>query len=352
MYSDDGITITHAPRLSTTRSTSLQSRLLAAKERKALHPTKGSPRDPRDNYTKGIMPKVHVATPTSSLDHIDINLIIEWENYEHGKLIAIPFGNEAQNRDNHANIGERLLTAATEITQADDVGISTPTPSEDAIINGITPYSFLIYKLSNENVNTLLQRSVWSSTAITFRVVELHPPRPEFLFTLKDFTTRNDTSILNVVKATWQSTVAQNLINDIIDSYIEDDRPELRNDITAFLLSAYIKRLNFRSKGNIEMPRFNIYADSQFIPDDDLWFLLRNTLVSLTYKSPMQGRGTPDITPSTCGICHGIDHLTGMCEFPDMDGWNGPTRESIRMNKFQYGDRNKRTPRAARQIRF
>lgn len=348
-YSDGDITITHAPRLSTGRVTTLQDRLLAAKERNALQPVKGSTRDPRDKYTKGIMPKVHVASPTATLDLIDIDLVIEWENYDLGKLIAIPFGNEAENRNNHPSIAKRLLTAATEITQADDLGISTPIPNEEAILHGTTPISFLIYKLTYENITTLLQRSVWSSPAITFRVIHLHPPCPEFLFTLKDFTMRDDTTILNIVKSTWQSVETQKLINDIIDSFIEDNHSELRNNINAFLISAHIKRLNYRAKGNIEVPRFNVYADSQFILDDDVWFHLRNTLANLTYKSPMQGQGTTVIPLSTCTICHGVDHPTGMCDFPNIEGWNGPTRESLGNTQLQYGTKNKRT-RGLRQI--
>jgi hypothetical protein len=38
------------------------------------------------------MPAVHVADPISTLNFINIDQVLEWENYTNGKLIAVPFG--------------------------------------------------------------------------------------------------------------------------------------------------------------------------------------------------------------------------------------------------------------------
>ncbi|KAN0105477.1 hypothetical protein V8E52_011003, partial [Russula decolorans] len=165
----------------------------------------------------------------------------------------------------HSRISERLLTAAAEITQADHVGISTPIPSEEATTNGNVPTSFLIYNLSNDEISTLSQQGVWSSPAITFRVAKLHPPRPDFLFTIKGFKTRDDASILSMVQTIWQGNDIQNLISDITDSFDDDSCSKVRNNILVFLNSVYIKRLKFRTKGNVEVPRFNIYANGELV---------------------------------------------------------------------------------------
>ena len=351
--SEGDIPITHAPRPTIGGPTSLHDRLIAAKERKALHqPSKGISRNPLDKYTQGKMPEVHLADPTSMLNFIDINLVLEWEDYDNGKLLAIPFGNEAEKATHHSRIAEKLLTATAEITQSDNIGISTPVPSEEAISNGDTPTSFLIYNLSADEINTLMQRGVWSSRAITFQVVELHPPRPDFLFTIKGFNTRDDTGILNMVKATLQSNSAQNLVDDITEFFTENCQPEIRNNIQDFLNSVYIKRLNYKSKGRVELPRFNVYAKAKFIPDDDVWFYLRETLSKLPYGSPMQGRGITEIAPSTCGICHGVDHPSGLCEFQELEGWNGPTSESLAKTAPQDEGKFSRGPHNYRQTRY
>src|SRR5258708_2004597 len=128
--SEGDLVTANAPCLTTGRSSTLHNRLLVAKEHNALLPssTKGPPRTPLDKYTKGIMPKVHTASTTSTLDLIDINLVLEWENYEHGKLLALPFGNKADNADNHSHIGERLLMASSEITESENLSISIQIP--------------------------------------------------------------------------------------------------------------------------------------------------------------------------------------------------------------------------------
>jgi hypothetical protein len=154
-----------------------------------------------------------------------------------------------------------------------------------------------------------------------------------------------------MIKAIWTNNAAQ-IIEDIVETLEEDCQDETKDNITSFLDSVFITRLKFKTKGDIEVPRFNVYADGQLIPNDDVWFYLRETLASLPYTSPMLGRGQTVIAPSTCQICHGVDHPTGMCKFPEIKGWNGPTRESIANSSLQNGDRFYRGTRNLRQSKF
>jgi hypothetical protein len=62
------------------------------------------------------MPMVYTASAMSTLDLININLVLEWEDYEHGKVLALPFSNEVDNPDNYSYIRKCLLIAASEIT--------------------------------------------------------------------------------------------------------------------------------------------------------------------------------------------------------------------------------------------
>jgi hypothetical protein len=239
------------PRPFTGRNTSVRNRIIAAQERNALNqPTTRAPYNALGKYTKGEMPKIQDADATATLSFIDIDLVTEWENYSKGKLLAIPFGPEADKIQNHGSIGEKLLTAVTEITQSDDLGISSPTPSDEAVLNERTPTSFLIYNLSADEINTLTQRSVWSSPAITFRVADLHPPQPDFLFTLKGFKSKDDDSILDMIKAIWTNNAAQ-IIEDIVETLEEDCQDETKDNITSFLDSVFITRLKFKTKGDI-----------------------------------------------------------------------------------------------------
>ena len=156
-HSEGDITITHA-RLTTGQPISLHDHLLAKQEcNTLLNPGKTNPCNPLNKYTNDDMPKVHVTDPMAILNLIDINLVIEWENYTNRKLLTIPFGINADLPKNHNHIVEKLLTVATEITQSDSLGISTPTPSNNAIRNEKTPTSFLIYNLTLDEIDLLMQ---------------------------------------------------------------------------------------------------------------------------------------------------------------------------------------------------
>ena len=97
------------------------------------------------------------------------------------------------------------------------------------------------------------------------------PPQPDFLFMIKGIKSHNDDSILKLVKSVWQSNKAQIIIEDIIEAINKDLCPKVRGNIQNFLNSIYLKHLNFKIKGNIDIPCFNIYADGQHILNNEIW---------------------------------------------------------------------------------
>ncbi|KAI9449799.1 hypothetical protein F5148DRAFT_1153006 [Russula earlei] len=92
-----------------------------------------SQRDPIDKYTTyDTFPTVHEVHPVATLDNIDVQHAVDWVQCPGGKLLAIPFDNEAQNINAHHMIKSKIFTAATKIMEANNIGISSPTPSKDA----------------------------------------------------------------------------------------------------------------------------------------------------------------------------------------------------------------------------
>jgi hypothetical protein len=118
---------------------------------------KTTPYNPLDKYTNNNMSKIHITDSTAILNFIDINLVIEWENHTNGELLAILFSIDTDSPKNHIHIVEKLLTMATEITQSDSLGISIPTPSNNAIYNKKTSISFLIYNLILDKIDLFMQ---------------------------------------------------------------------------------------------------------------------------------------------------------------------------------------------------
>ncbi|KAI9438029.1 hypothetical protein H4582DRAFT_2076625 [Lactarius indigo] len=127
-----------------------------------------NPRAAIDKFTPGPMPQVQDAHPTSIFEHLDLDLISDWENLQRGKLIAIPFDNEARAANMHEDIKARLMAAISEITKSQSVGVATPRASAEAIAAKRHPSAFLVFNLTAEQVDSLLMRMVWSSSTITF----------------------------------------------------------------------------------------------------------------------------------------------------------------------------------------
>lgn len=324
-HSEGNIQIIRAPppNFSTAPSPDdLLARLEAAAERDAT-PSPINRRRPIDKYTLGPMPEIHDRCPTAVLKHVDIRLAREWLNFAEGKVLAIPFGNEAKDPTLLNYVKNRIFTAASEITQSLDVCVSAPRPSPRAEEEGESPLAFCIYNLTDAQCTTLLERKVWSSTAITFRVTKLNPSCPDFLFTLEGFSTSAD-KILQMVQTAWQGDDVSAITDTLSSSFPENTRDRVKTSIQAFLRSARIKFLDFKEKDDVRNPLHHVLADGSLIQNDELWLYLRNFLASRTYETLVLGQGRIRERPIDCGFCHSVDHPMGLCPFPSVPGWNGP----------------------------
>ena len=320
---------------------SIQARLEAAAERQAatLPAHRGPPREPIDKYTNAVMPTVQDADPTATLNHIDQKFAIGWGRYPGGKLLAIPFDEGVLNMSLHNIIKGKILTAVTEITQTSEIGVSPPLQSKDAERDGQTPIAFLVYSLTEAQCELLLQRKVWSSTAITFRVTRFNAPCPDYLFTIAGISTGVPGIIFDTVKAVWQDDDTRAFANSITEAFPEELQPEIRSSIQAFLNALRVEYLNHKITGNTLNPMYNVFAGGAEIPDDDMWVNLRDYLASRAYITPVQDHGTTSIAPIDCSLCQGVNHPRGLCPFPDVPGWNGPGTNSPTSDQRDRGGR-------------
>ena len=304
--------------------------------------------DPLDKYTRAMMPKINDAHPTAIFDLIDLSVIDEWDSYPEGKLAAIPFGSEVRNVDLHDDIRNRIFIAAAEITKAQQISVSGPRPSAHARETRRYPSTFLIYDLSELQRRTLLERQVWSSTEITFRVVPILPCRSDFLFSIAGLTTLTTDTVRDMIFKVWQDKETRAMIQETIRATDTEGPITHVHALEDFLNSMEVRRLDVREKKGALSPRFNVYADSKHIRDHNVWGKIRHFLATRQYISTMIGRGTSNMAPFNCGICHSVDHPRGLCPFPDVVGWNGPTRRPEGMNNRVDGSRGP-SPRLNRQ---
>ena len=159
---------------------------------------------------------------------------------------------------------------------------------------------------------------------MTFQVATIYIKRPEFLFTLKGFSTPETADVVTSLAETWEDPATTATIRMLADSAPNpEEKQEWHGQMVNFLGSATVHRLDIRSQGGRENPHFNVYANGDIIDDDETWLQLRKYLRNRSYKSMVIGTGRVLQEDFVCSLCHGHDHPRGLCPFPQIPGWNG-----------------------------
>ena len=270
------------------------------------------------------MPKIQDASPTAIFDLIDIAVIDEWDTFPGERVVAIPFGKDVNNQSFHNDIRKRIFTAAAEITKSQKTVVAGLRPHEHAKPNASPPHTFLIYNLTELQHRTLLERAVWSSADITFRVALPLPTQPDFLFSITGLSTLATDNVRDMVLNTWQKREILLAVQDVIKAPNNQNPPTTTDALGSFLNSVELKRLDIKEKKGALAPEFNVYADARYIQNSNVWDDLRNILASQEYHSTIVGQGSVRPRPFNCKVCHGVDHPSGLCPFPNIPGWKGP----------------------------
>lgn len=300
--------------------------------------------EPPKKYTEATMPTIYDAYPSAPLQHMDSDLVDTWENYPGHKLLAHPFDGKACSR-NLDGVKFKIFSAVLEITNSQSPGLSPPRPSQAAIEAGFTPTCFLIYDLTEDDRQLLLERSVWSSTNVTFHVTSFNPTCPDFLFSIKGFGTNRTEDVCQIVHSVWHDDETESFLDTITESFPRGERANAKQAISRFIASMWVTLLPVKQSGNILAPQFNVYANGSLILRQAVWTRLREYLADRVYASSLLGNGTTEITPFHCGICRSVDHPMGLCPFPDIKGWNGPSMRRIIENMKASRDKTRGTVR-------
>ena len=284
-------------------------------------------RDPLSKYTEGPMPDIHDEDPATLLARLDKVQLQSWLDLPTGKVLARPFDSEVNYRPNHQGIAQDLAEAVREITGATKVAIAPPNKDKDVHKRERHPITFLIHNISKEDVETLLEWKVWSSKEITFQVAPINISRPEFLFTLKGFTSPEVSDVAASLAEIWGDPVTKSMIRKLAsDAPNDEEQQEWNDQMTGFLESATVRYLDIKGQGGRAIPHFNVYANGDIIEDDETWLQLRKYLRNRVYKTTTIGTGRTVREDFVCGLCHGHDHPRGLCPFPHVQGWNGGNR--------------------------
>ncbi|KAN0136049.1 hypothetical protein V8E53_006210, partial [Lactarius tabidus] len=165
---------------------------------------------PLDKYTNADMPQIYMDSPAGLLEGLDREQACKWLLNATGKVLARPFDPEVHYQPNHHAIAMSLIATACEITGTTAATVATPNKGPKHARKH--PITFLIHNLMPSEVQVILSRPVWSSKEITFQVSPLTAKRPDFLFTLTNFTSMNNTEVYKAIMEIWNDAASVMLI--------------------------------------------------------------------------------------------------------------------------------------------
>jgi hypothetical protein len=310
---------------------------------------------PRDKYLLTEMPDIHDEHPMGPLEGVATEQIYAWLSIETGKILVRPFDSGVLYQPNQAPIARELMAAIREITGSPHISVATPIIGErktKAPANAgrsakpKQPIAFLVHDLTADDVTTLLSRPIWASKELTFQTFPFPTGRPRFMFTIENLTTQSEEHVRDLVAEIWGDEATTDFLGEILANFPDGEQPNLRREILSFLDSIQIRRLDIKSGGGLADPHFNVYADSSAVSDVNTWLDIRDFLRNRVYRSMILGTGRAIATKFHCGLCHGKDHPRGLCPFPRIPGWKGPTSSPPKaIRNYTEQSRGENTPR-------
>ncbi|OJT13067.1 hypothetical protein TRAPUB_10380 [Trametes pubescens] len=185
-------------------------------------------------------------------------------------------------------------------------------------IRGPTSPTWVLLCNNEQSVDLALARPVWSTTIGTMLVYRPEVRIGRFMLIAGGFAHDRNGSILQVVFMVFSGPIILPIIFQLVQTNprFADVTPE---DATRAILASLEVRVSTLQNGNLIAA---IFCDSptQSIPR---WRDWRDAVVACPFTSPLNSTGTAR-RPVPCAGCHGADHLTHMCPFQDVPGWNAP----------------------------
>jgi hypothetical protein len=171
-----------------------------------------------------------------------------------------------------------------------------------------------------------VSRRVWASQDIIFKIIPFPTTWPSLLFTIQGLATHSKEYIKELILKTWKDPVSKNFFGNIVNNYPVNHQNTLTQEISNFIYSIQVRLVEIKQERGHKDPHFNIFANSELIPDINIWLDTCNFFHERTYCSLTLGRGQVKIGLFHCCLCHSKDHLKGLCPFPQLPGWKGKNR--------------------------
>ncbi|KAG6372431.1 hypothetical protein JVT61DRAFT_7528 [Boletus reticuloceps] len=282
-------------------------------------------------------PTIHLASPGQLIEDLNTGTLQEWINVDTPKLVARVFDYDGGDPTRMNPITTmQIKKIVDDISTAYNARecnyvVYPPFPVQGYPLNSC-PNAFLIHAISPEVREIILNHKVWSSAHITFEARPLvEHTLPLLLFNLVGLITNNTERTRKIVQEVWNDPKMKHQMAVILHNNDplfkgRDNFPLLEHYLNTFIDSVETELLDYKSAGCVATPRFNVLSESP-TASVHAWTILCQFLAGLPYMTSLYGVGTASRL-FHCTLCHSVSHPRGLCEFPNVNLWNGPVAET------------------------
>jgi hypothetical protein len=203
--------------------------------------------------------------------------------------------------------------------------LGTPPTSE----NGPSSVLWLVAGLSPHLAQAVLDQPALSSRPITLFTIPFHMPVIGFIGTFGGFTLPNSQGRADAARDLLQTAIQANGdINEFVRTHRDAFGPQVSADQAwhIFSNSVAVEGMELLVNNTITVAwQLRVTPPTN---DHGAWLQLRRLFGRLSVMTALHG--TARLQRSyRCHICPSINHPTGLCPFPRLPGWLGPTPDTI-----------------------
>lgn len=308
--------------------------------------------DPHDNFVmarkpEGGWPEIHGNKPSWQYDNVDPDMATSWEERDFAKCLVATAGKGACGPDEHKH------RTAQETTVRAAFGGKPCIIQVHAAVTKKKRNDFPICNMlqmgSQAEIDRILEaKCISMKGGLTLFFFPTRPNFPTFMviYYRPEALGATGRHLVPVLHERLRRAIHYDRYRDVFQRELKKKK---QNDVTAeeltdrMILSVTAKEM-IRVRRGTETPLVAIYCD---VPttEEDTWLAVREIFRTARLGTEITGHPTPYTEPLKCGTCHGVDHDTGMCEFPQLEEWFGPTKDSKRRDEDDDNDDDDAQPR-------
>ncbi|KAL1943433.1 hypothetical protein VTO73DRAFT_4508 [Trametes versicolor] len=277
-------------------------------------------------------PVIHDAQPESLIECLDPERVAElWKKDKDSVILVHPhnvgFPKPGQSRP----ILEEITAVIRHKTGEEKFKVIPPVaPLSLAVVPRGNP-AWGVTGLTRRSNLDLISAGTLSTERVTLEMRERALYIPTYLLTTQGYSHNVDDDISTCIVVAFSSGPIYDSIVDLVSGNANYNHLAPA-DAAELILSSLRVRVDTLGNDNLQAA---IFMDTP-TSDADSWRHWRHWLMTLPYRSLTNTTGYARPIES-CDGCHSADHVTHMCPFPAIPGWNAPPASSGAYGRHQLG---------------